>query len=179
MRPLYPDHGEQLIHRDLPSFAVAHYRQEPHPIDTTKSPGSSTDLVPGSSLKEGFVTLVSKLCVSGFRRICLCNQEISVGKRILCFLACGRFNGLFSNPLRLVQALRFHPLAKSLPPGRGISRPCHCSRVQEFSENTKRFGKKNDLMLAEKIQGRSAQISVRIHRPMRRVMTSMMRRGPQ
>jgi len=150
MRSLYPDHGEQLIHRDLPSFTVARHTEGPTEIETIKSPGGSTDLVPGSSFPEEFVTLVSKLCVSGFRRICLWNQEILVGKRILCFLACGRFTGLVSNPLRLAQALQFHPLAKSLPPGRGIGRPCHCSRVQEFSENTKRFGKKNGLMLAEK-----------------------------
>jgi hypothetical protein len=41
------------------------------------------------------------------------------------------------------RTLRLRPLATCTPVGRGFGPSCHCSRVQELSENTKRFGKKN------------------------------------
>jgi len=103
-------------------------------------------LVPGSSIAEGFATLVSKLCVSGFRRICLFASGNLVGKRILCFLACGRFTGL------VLPNFAFSP-SSEMHPREGFRPSCHCSRVQELSENTKRFGKKNDLVLAANFSG--------------------------
>ena len=178
MRSLYPDHGEQLIHRDLPSFTVAPYTEGPTQIETITSPGGSTDLVPESSLAEGFVTLVSKLCVSGFRRICLCNQEILVGKRILCFLACGRFTGLVSNPWRSVTRHWISPSSEIVPPGRGSAVPVATAEYRNLAKIQKDLAKKWP-RASEKIQGLRAHISVRIHKPIRRVMTSMMRRGPQ
>jgi hypothetical protein len=102
-----------------------------------------------------------------------------VGKRILVSSPVARFTGLVSNPFAVsLQTLRFHLLVDPHPFEGNSVLPVSAAEYRNPAEIQKHLDKKMLSCYLPRHQGRRSQNSVRIHLPMRRVMSWMMRRFP-